>query len=938
MIKANGKFKKLKLVKLTNLDFLNSRKIDFKLFNDTLYNFAINKLRKLDSVSYSFSSHNGSNFFSCVIRNGEITGTIQVNNKQYSIIPLGDSLHAIIEVDYSKLKPEASPIIIENKNQMHKSSSVQSTGQSTIDVLVAYTPAAANAVSDIVGLIQNAITSANSSFTADDIDIEYNLVHTMELNYSEGTKTMNQILSDFRTNTTIQNVRNEYSADLCFLVTNRDDISGIAYLLENPSGQSDYAYAVANYNRVRDTYTLAHETGHNLGAKHDTLADNSPGYNHGFRYTSGQWCTIMSYYTTETRQNFWSDPYKTYQGVTRGNTTYADNERKLNENRSTVASFREPQLSGTLTHNETIAGRAYTISSDFTVASGVTLTISPGATLTFGSNVKLTINGGGTLTANSVTYKGNGTAGSWNSIWFSNGSGGSIQSCTIRDAQCGVYGSNASVTVSNSTITNNSLYGFSLLSNTSGTISNCTISNNGTGINIYSSPVTISGNTFTNNFTHSINANNISGTLYWHDNTFSGNGSLVLNNVSSSLWLYGNFISQSSGVYVTSGFPNFANPSNQLKGYNAITCAGSPLLKADNYSTVYMGYDYDGGYNSIFGSDMPDMWASNHSGVYADNNYWGGHSPAIYADGTSWILARTPLSTDPNPGSSCSGMNAPLAKTAIEANTAISDKYWQALSDGQKGDYSTAKDLLEEIINGSYDSKYSPLALLALYEFKLIQSNAKSPDNSVIIGWTNTVNTLNSSSENSLRPFALRLLARDAALSNDTTKMLRYDKEIVKNYPGNDNELASLYDLVLYYSEIGNNSSLADKYFSRMKEAYPDGDLTFLAETELGVKSDLKMNKKVTTSDIPKENVLNNAYPNPFNPTTTIKYQLPRDGFVTLKIYDMLGREVKTLVSDYKTSGKYSVSFDASELASGTYFYQLRAGNFISTKKMLLLK
>jgi len=79
-------------------------------------------------------------------------------------------------------------------------------------------------------------------------------------------------------------------------------------------------------------------------------------------------------------------------------------------------------------------------------------------------------------------------------------------------------------------------------------------------------------------------------------------------------------------------------------------------------------------------------------------------------------------------------------------------------------------------------------------------------------------------------------------------------------------------------------------------------------------------------------------YPNPFNPSTIISYQLPSNGLVTIKVFDVLGREVRTLVNDYKTSGTYTVSFDASKLASGIYFYQLRSGNYISTKKMLLLK
>jgi len=79
-------------------------------------------------------------------------------------------------------------------------------------------------------------------------------------------------------------------------------------------------------------------------------------------------------------------------------------------------------------------------------------------------------------------------------------------------------------------------------------------------------------------------------------------------------------------------------------------------------------------------------------------------------------------------------------------------------------------------------------------------------------------------------------------------------------------------------------------------------------------------------------------YPNPFNPSTIISYQIPDDGLVTLKVFDALGREVKTLVNEFKSQGKYSVSFDASNLTSGVYFYQLRAGDFVSIKKMILMK
>lgn len=80
------------------------------------------------------------------------------------------------------------------------------------------------------------------------------------------------------------------------------------------------------------------------------------------------------------------------------------------------------------------------------------------------------------------------------------------------------------------------------------------------------------------------------------------------------------------------------------------------------------------------------------------------------------------------------------------------------------------------------------------------------------------------------------------------------------------------------------------------------------------------------------------CYPNPFNPSTVIYYELPINSLVTLKIYDELGRLVKTLVNQYQSSGKYDVNFNASNLASGIYFYRLQGGSFVATKKMLLLK
>lgn len=104
------------------------------------------------------------------------------------------------------------------------------------------------------------------------------------------------------------------------------------------------------------------------------------------------------------------------------------------------------------------------------------------------------------------------------------------------------------------------------------------------------------------------------------------------------------------------------------------------------------------------------------------------------------------------------------------------------------------------------------------------------------------------------------------------------------------------------------------------------------------------LNKEGAAEIIYNENLvvdnykLDQNYPNPFNPLTMITYQLPKDEMVTLKVYDMLGKEIATLVNEFKTAGRYDVAFDGSKLSSGIYFYTMNSGEFMATKKLVLIK
>lgn len=106
--------------------------------------------------------------------------------------------------------------------------------------------------------------------------------------------------------------------------------------------------------------------------------------------------------------------------------------------------------------------------------------------------------------------------------------------------------------------------------------------------------------------------------------------------------------------------------------------------------------------------------------------------------------------------------------------------------------------------------------------------------------------------------------------------------------------------------------------------------IAIVSNSPTGVSSD----RSLTATEFQ----LDQNFPNPFNPVTTITFSLPQSGLTTVKVFDILGKEVRTLVNEVRSAGSHSVPFNASDLPSGVYFYTLRSGNFTQTKKMMLTK
>jgi hypothetical protein len=163
---------------------------------------------------------------------------------------------------------------------------------------------------------------------------------------------------------------------------------------------------------------------------------------------------------------------------------------------------------------------------------------------------------------------------------------------------------------------------------------------------------------------------------------------------------------------------------------------------------------------------------------------------------------------------------------------------------------------------------------------------------------------------------------------------------VINNYKNDDGLLCEALlkkGLILSY-DMKQPEKAAD-CFSAIINNYPGNSLVEFAENELevlGYDKDQIEKEKATIAGQDEFKV--DSYPNPFNPTTTIRYQLPHDVQVTIDVFNIQGQKVKTLIDDFQSAGSHEVIFDGSNLGSGVYFYRFKAGNFNKVKRMLLVK
>lgn len=186
-----------------------------------------------------------------------------------------------------------------------------------------------------------------------------------------------------------------------------------------------------------------------------------------------------------------------------------------------------------------------------------------------------------------------------------------------------------------------------------------------------------------------------------------------------------------------------------------------------------------------------------------------------------------------------------------------------------------------------------------------------------------------------LRNGVIDLIADEKLSSSQGNQLInRLDK--ASSRLSNDNEFLALVEMVLFKVRV------TILRFSNQITALTAAELNYEADGVIDLIVDEESRPvntpKVDDYLVPKNYELTQNYPNPFNPSTTIEYSIPKDAAVSLKIYDVLGKEVATLVNDQKSAGTYILNWNASNFSSGLYFYRLTAGEFTETKKMFLVK
>ncbi|NOX19629.1 MAG: T9SS type A sorting domain-containing protein [Chlorobi bacterium] len=235
----------------------------------------------------------------------------------------------------------------------------------------------------------------------------------------------------------------------------------------------------------------------------------------------------------------------------------------------------------------------------------------------------------------------------------------------------------------------------------------------------------------------------------------------------------------------------------------------------------------------------------------------------------------------------------------------------------KSANYPVTTGAYDESLNGGYydvfvTKLFDALLPVELTSFTAVSTGSATNKISVVLNWTTATEVNNFGFE------IARAIDINPASSNNDYAGTRWKTIGFVEGRGNSNSPKE-------YSFIDASLSISGTVQYRLKQIDTNGSFEYsdIVEIEIG---------------LPEKFELFQNYPNPFNPSTTINYQIPKDGFVNITVYNSLGQEIGILLNENQTSGKYSIRFNANNLPSGLYIYRLQSGEFSSERKMILAK
>jgi len=536
-----------------------------------------------------------------------------------------------------------------------------------------------------------------------------------------------------------------------------------------------------------------------------------------------------------------------------------------------------------------------------TFSNGATLNVLPGATLRFPNNAslvgygKIQATGTGSGQTQKIIFTASGSSWSGITISGSGANNSTMDWCFVDKVQ--TYGGTA--------VTVNGASGFVL--------KHSTISNNvnyGTdGVGVFSagSPE-IAYNT--------INSNGGSGVYFWNTNGY----------------IYKNTIQNNSYCGVECGYyssPLFGKPGFlAYNGNNKIT-GGSWGVSASGYSYPAMGTQAPityYGWNSVYGNSSGRATGP----IYAENTWWGSASPnpSWFQGGVDW---QPYLTYDPNSQASIKEIPIPQASLVSEGGI---DPKEIGLSDAIEarilGDFKKASTLLVEMLDKTDDE--NTLAFIAAEALNLYRETRDG----VVLSKISS-----KSSEFDQYPSLRLVVAKMHMLDLDPRGGVNSLRSVEAAFPGTEYEKGSMMELFLYYNAQPAEFTEEQGLIGKLLATYPDDNEVKQARWLFGVKYPSKASFEESNTALvdPKTDILEiTNFPNPFNPNTTIRFNLPEPGHANLKVYDMLGRVVAELFNKTMTAGRHQTTFNASKLPSGVYFYRLDFGGKSISKKFVLTK